>query len=981
MRTKRRARILGALVFTIAAGPGPNAAAELEVISQSAQLQVELDFGGQGTDLEQTFVPFTSFNEMVGVTASGGSLSGSANYSVAAGESTIAASGSVVLNATSVNRQADAFALFKIRFSVTNGPVDAAFSVNADRTSVNNGDVQFSLSTLGLPVTPDFSGLFDCGSFGACAPLAFDKQVSLQNGTYEITIVDAVAADSANQAIVSSDWTLVIGDAPNCDLTWVTAAAAGDMGESGNWSPARIPVDNGAGCDNLIFDRNNVYTVTFAAAAANSMTLRRDLVSFEGQTLALSGKGGVPAVLIDAGGRLFVDEGVINVGLGGDVVIGGDASGEETASLVVTSPGAGLFLGTGGETVVGRTAAGLLRAEGGGAFSGGDLRAGVGDLATISAIGAVGVNGATPSTLAFSSARFGDGDSALVLVSEGGLIGVTGDAFVGPAGDATIQVNGPGAGGGALSKVIVDGALAIGGSAANASFTALVAAAEGGVVEAASIAVGVDGGGDATLRLADSTDTPPAFNSEISTDGDVAVGGVGDGRIEISGAATLFVGELGQTSALTVGGAGGGTGFLSAAGTAGSPAAVTVRGNLAVGIAGPGAIEASNALIEAEGTVTIGPAPESQTSHLTQVSLSEKSALTFGGALEVNARGNGTFDALSLTNGARAEVGGNASIREGRILVRGFLAGAPPGATDAETASAFDVTGELDLGSPFTTVQSRARIENGARLSADSLLLENGDAALLSNTASRRATAIFETTAVIGSTLSGDPAGVLRLLSLSHFEAKQGMTVRRTGRVLIARGAQYAGPRPQVQAGGILRKIRGSGGKQATDPAYIEGGLILDAGATLQIDADAGEEPNLILDGDAELLGDIEITFPDEAGLAAGQTFNLLQITGTKSGDFGETRFPTRSGDFEGEFAFENGQFMLEVVNPGVFVAASDPADVNGDGTVDAVDVQLVINAALGNEIDFDFNADANSDGQVNAVDIQLVINAALGLS
>ncbi|MBI4558636.1 MAG: carbohydrate-binding protein, partial [Candidatus Hydrogenedentes bacterium] len=54
------------------------------------------------------------------------------------------------------------------------------------------------------------------------------------------------------------------------------------------------------------------------------------------------------------------------------------------------------------------------------------------------------------------------------------------------------------------------------------------------------------------------------------------------------------------------------------------------------------------------------------------------------------------------------------------------------------------------------------------------------------------------------------------------------------------------------------------------------------------------------------------------------------------------------------------------------------PADVNSDGGVNAVDVQVVINDALG--LDTGYNSDINRDGNVNAVDVQLVINAALGL-
>ncbi len=52
--------------------------------------------------------------------------------------------------------------------------------------------------------------------------------------------------------------------------------------------------------------------------------------------------------------------------------------------------------------------------------------------------------------------------------------------------------------------------------------------------------------------------------------------------------------------------------------------------------------------------------------------------------------------------------------------------------------------------------------------------------------------------------------------------------------------------------------------------------------------------------------------------------------------------------------------------------------DVTGDGIINATDVQLVINAALG--IDAAYDCDINKDGAVNAVDVQLVINAALGV-
>jgi len=53
------------------------------------------------------------------------------------------------------------------------------------------------------------------------------------------------------------------------------------------------------------------------------------------------------------------------------------------------------------------------------------------------------------------------------------------------------------------------------------------------------------------------------------------------------------------------------------------------------------------------------------------------------------------------------------------------------------------------------------------------------------------------------------------------------------------------------------------------------------------------------------------------------------------------------------------------------------PGDVNETGEVDAQDVQLVINEALG--LDTQLDCDLDGNGYVDAVDVQLVINAVLG--
>ena len=69
----------------------------------------------------------------------------------------------------------------------------------------------------------------------------------------------------------------------------------------------------------------------------------------------------------------------------------------------------------------------------------------------------------------------------------------------------------------------------------------------------------------------------------------------------------------------------------------------------------------------------------------------------------------------------------------------------------------------------------------------------------------------------------------------------------------------------------------------------------------------------------------------------------------------------------------------LEIAEIELFmVGALDPSDLNEDGSVNSVDIQLVINTVLG--VGGGFDADVNDDGNENSVDIQLVINTVLGI-
>jgi hypothetical protein len=60
----------------------------------------------------------------------------------------------------------------------------------------------------------------------------------------------------------------------------------------------------------------------------------------------------------------------------------------------------------------------------------------------------------------------------------------------------------------------------------------------------------------------------------------------------------------------------------------------------------------------------------------------------------------------------------------------------------------------------------------------------------------------------------------------------------------------------------------------------------------------------------------------------------------------------------------------------GLFVNTVLACDVNGDGVANVLDVQILINEALGVQQALN---DLSGDGVVNVLDVQLEINAALG--
>ncbi len=139
------------------------------------------------------------------------------------------------------------------------------------------------------------------------------------------------------------------------------------------------------------------------------------------------------------------------------------------------------------------------------------------------------------------------------------------------------------------------------------------------------------------------------------------------------------------------------------------------------------------------------------------------------------------------------------------------------------------------------------------------------------------------------------------------------------------------------------------------------------------VDEEEGTLIPLVLQPRIEIAGESELIVPDENG-----KFSV--------GELSEGSYLLRAGAMgyvdSAVVAFEISPKEIAVVVVGIRkIEGGDEiaTDIDGDGIVNAVDVQLVVNGALGIDI-APFDADVNSDGEVNAVDAQLVINAALGL-
>ncbi|MBI4558767.1 MAG: trypsin-like serine protease [Candidatus Hydrogenedentes bacterium] len=122
-----------------------------------------------------------------------------------------------------------------------------------------------------------------------------------------------------------------------------------------------------------------------------------------------------------------------------------------------------------------------------------------------------------------------------------------------------------------------------------------------------------------------------------------------------------------------------------------------------------------------------------------------------------------------------------------------------------------------------------------------------------------------------------------------------------------------------------------------------------------------------------ETVSGLQLVAEDDDDEQSGSRTSILSFPAAA----GTTYFLAVDGFFQSDLQeADTGNIALAW---GLEPSPNADSDIDGNGQVNAVDVQLVINAALSLDIG-GLDADINNDTQVDAVDVQMVINAALGL-
>lgn len=457
---------------------------------------------------------------------------------------------------------------------------------------------------------------------------------------------------------------LAAGTAHASNLLWVNAAG-GAASTAGNWSPAQVPI----AIDDLTYNLNAVYTVTFNAGTPDSRTQ-----TFRDGTVTLNMSSPHTTSAGITIGSLNGDSAIATLTSGtwnsGASVIVGNAAGS-SGTLNVNDDDAHLILtGATADLTVASNAPGALNITGGGLvqvadqFVAGNNAAGTSSVTVSGATGTIPVARSTLRVPGTSQSRFGQGGDATVNISNGARAEFGGDLAIALGAASTSSVTLQGLGGLVPQPATLDvaGDLLLGRntSAATAAGAAtLNVNADGRLVVGGTLLLAGDpDGGSATLH---------AVNDAAITTGSLTIGDgftldLDGGTVDIDGGALVW--NATSSSPRFNGGTGnpvitmrnGATATLSA--TAGGPALVVGGGGGAnicdFDVQSGSELSATGSVTLGEGTDDFGRIIINDTG--STMTLPQGSTLTVGSAgdarFEAELGGSVTGDQLAIAAAA-----------------------------------------------------------------------------------------------------------------------------------------------------------------------------------------------------------------------------------------------------------------------------------------------------------------------------------------
>jgi hypothetical protein len=808
-------------------------------VDVSASNDINNGFDSQDERLD---TPFTTFSQSLTAATSSGGIAGAqwnGEITLAVAEDTITATGDLNLDAQTIsdgalgggrcaNASATSRAGLELIIEVTESPVAVTFGYTGTHTTTGvtggcggSGTAElFRVSIVNL-ATSEVIDTGDSGVFctsrvdlpSVCGEVTRDFSRNLPPATYSISVSMEAGSGRIGTANATGNWTLEIGPPPACDLTWNEFGAGGLFSDEDNWSPKQAPTDDGAGCSNLLVERNGAFTIGVSGLqSANSLTLR----------------SGAPTLQSVTGGVLRLSRAVNPQGFGGL---------EAGEGAVVTVDGVkidtnGVILGTGG---TGETRLTVQGAE--------------------SRIRSLGL---TPTDTDDKSIEVGNLSDAVLEVTNGASI-EAGRIEIGlsPAGNAAIK-----------------GTAFIRGAAGSQPST--IAATE---------EVHVGRVGEGVLRVQDGA------LLQTREFANVFVGGVGNGEFSVAGANPAnsasparaeIDGELivGGSQAVTSTAIVGGGGRLTATG---------VR----LGEEGPATL-----FIQDGGRVELTDSLRIDPEHNSLLEVANGGVLLVGSSLNIG---------LGVGTGARARV-----------------IGAAGGALSQLTGVTLRVGGQFGTGVLELSGQANVEATNlfVPRVAEDSST-GNGTVRIEDG-----AIASFSQDVLIGD----QGPGLVQVSGPSTLNAGIAVEIGADGKLEVAALGTVISPRVRVIAsGGRVIGIRERGKQGTAAPGRIEGDLELGDGAILSLEANGDGGPALEVTGNLTAAGELEVIFPADAAIDAGDLFGLLDVAGNASGAFDSVTSPSRTDDFEATASFDNGELVIQVVAPGAPVNGGE-GEGEGEG-------------------------------------------------